>query len=100
MGTVRSCKHDILLQNSIKSTKRVFCPCLDLNPWTPILTKKIQRLYYHGVAENQLTGDFWPGCTGANPGYSMVNVGRRSGGLGKTFRNSFLSNYLSQPLDI
>jgi hypothetical protein len=28
--------------------------------------------------------NFWPGCTGR----------------GKTFRNSFLSNYLSQPLDI
>jgi hypothetical protein len=37
----------------------------------------------------------------------MVNVGRRAGGgrwaaggRGKTFRNSFLSNYLSQPLYI
>jgi hypothetical protein len=43
--------------------------------------------------------NFWPGCTGANPGYSMVNVGRRAGGE-KNFRNSFFSNYLSQPLDI
>jgi hypothetical protein len=24
--------------------------------------------------------DFWSGCTGANLGYSMVNVGRRMGG--------------------
>jgi hypothetical protein len=24
--------------------------------------------------------DFWPGCTCANPGYSMVNDGRRAGG--------------------
>jgi hypothetical protein len=66
----------------------------------PILTKNFQRLYHHGVVETQLTSDYWPGCTGANPGYSMVNVGRRAGGLGKTFRNSFRSNYLSQPLDI
>jgi hypothetical protein len=50
-----------------------------------------------GVATLLNFGHFWPGCTGANPGYSMVNVGRRAG---KNFRNSFLSNYLSQPLDI
>jgi hypothetical protein len=33
----------------------------------------------------------------------MVNVGRWAAGggrVGKNFRNSFLSNYLSQPLDI
>jgi hypothetical protein len=31
---------------------------------------------------------FWPGCTGANPGYSMVNVGRR-GRAGKIFVKVF-----------
>jgi hypothetical protein len=31
----------------------------------------------------------------------MVNVGRwAAGGCGKTFRNSFFSNYQSKPLDI